>query len=110
LSEAASPFAAAPDGVRVRLRVTPGARQTCVGAILTDAEGLGALRVAVTAAPEGGKANAAAIRALAKAWRLPKTSLSITRGASARGKTLLVAGQAAALMDHLNAWMETHAG
>ena len=64
----------------------------------------------MTAPAEGGKANAALIRALAKAWRLPKTSLRLARGAGGRRKTLLVAGEPGALMRHLRAWMEGHRG
>ena len=71
------PFDAAADGgLRVTLKVTPkAARAAIVGA---DADGNAFLKVAVTAAPERGKANAAAIKLLARAWRLPPSSLSMT--------------------------------
>ena len=50
------------------------------------------LKVAVTAPPEGGKANKTLIKLLAKSWRLPKTSVSVKKGAKNRLKTLLIEG------------------
>jgi uncharacterized protein len=103
----ATPFNATSDGVRVRLKVAPGARRTGIGAVEAVADGA-VLKVQVTAPPEGGKANAAVLKTLAKAWRLPKSHLAITAGAGARRKTVHVAGDAGDLMQHFNEWMETH--
>jgi uncharacterized protein YggU (UPF0235/DUF167 family) len=50
------------------------------------------LKVYVTAAPEDGKANAAVISLLAQHLGLPKSSLYITRGHTARRKTILIQG------------------
>ncbi len=50
------------------------------------------------------------ITLLAKAWRLPKTSMAITAGATARRKTLLVTGDGKALVARLNRWMEGRHG
>ena len=46
----------------------------------------------VTVAPEGGKANAAVCRVVAKALGVPKTAVKVVRGESARDKMLEVAG------------------
>ncbi len=46
----------------------------------------GAIRVTVTAVPEGGKANAAVQKLLAKALGVAKTRLRLIRGASGRDK------------------------
>ena len=74
---AASPFSAGKGSVRVALRVTPRARRSAIEGTAPDADGGMALKVAVTAAPEGGKANAAVIALCAKAWRLPKSAFSV---------------------------------
>jgi uncharacterized protein YggU (UPF0235/DUF167 family) len=62
--------------------------------------------VAVTASPEGGRANEAVIALLAKAWRVPKTSITVVAGATARRKTVLVAGETRDLMARLTQAVE----
>jgi len=89
-------------GVTVDLRVQPRARRTA----LDNANG--ALKAAVTAPPEDGKANDAVIALLAETWRLPKSSFDIVKGASTRTKTVRVAGEPAALADRIAQWMENH--
>ena len=49
-----------------------------------------ALKIALTAPPLDGKANAALIKFLSKKLRLPKSSVIIERGAASRRKTLLL--------------------
>jgi uncharacterized protein YggU (UPF0235/DUF167 family) len=48
------------------------------------------LIVSVTAVPEKGKANAALLKLLAKAWGIPKTALSIRAGSKDRQKTVFI--------------------
>jgi len=100
----ASPFSPAPDGVRVRIRVTPRARRAGVLGVRAGADGRPLLAVAVTEAPEGGCANEAVVALLARAWRLPKSTLAMTSGASGRSKTIHIAGEGAGLMASLQAW------
>lgn len=50
------------------------------------------LSVRVTAAPEGGKANVAVCKVVAAALGVPKSSVSVARGDSARHKVLEIAG------------------
>ena len=90
----------------MRIRLTPRAARSRVEGVGAGADGGAVLKVAVTAPPERGKANAAMITLLAKAWRLPKTTMAITAGATARRMTLLVAGDAKVLVARLNQWME----
>ncbi len=94
----------------MRIRLTPKAAQSRIEGVGAGADGAAVLKVAVTAPPEKGKANAAMIKLLAKAWRLPKTSMAITAGATARRKTLLVTGDGKALVARLNRWMEGRHG
>ncbi len=94
----------------VSVRLTPGAGRNRVEGLAADADGGAALKVAVTAAPEGGKANRALVKLLAKEWRLPKTSLAIAKGAAGRRKTLVVRGDPGALAARLAAWLEARDG
>ncbi len=94
----------------MRVRLAPRAARSRIEGIGAGADGASVLKVAVTAPPEGGKANAAMITLLAKAWRLPKTSMAITAGATARRKTVLVKGDGKALVARLNQWMEGRRG
>jgi uncharacterized protein (TIGR00251 family) len=106
VSHASSPFTAAAGGLKVALRVTPKAGRNRIDGVAADAAGGAVLKVAVTAAPEGGKANAALIKLLAREWRLPKTTLAIVGGAAARRKLLHVSGEQAELMSRLERWLE----
>jgi len=99
------PFEAVPEGLRVALKVTPKAARARIAGVEADAAGRGVLKVRVTEAPEGGKANAAVVKLLAKAWKLPKGALKITAGTKDRRKTLLVAGDPDELSARLGAWL-----
>ncbi len=98
------PFNAAKGGVRVSLRVQPGAGRNGIDGVAAGAEGSPVLKLRVTAVPEGGKANAAVVKILAKAWKVPKSSIVITAGANNRNKTVLIAGDPGALMRRLREW------
>ena len=100
------PFISAGDGVRVRLRVQPRARRNQIGGLVAEADGGVALKVAVTAAPEGGKANAAVIALLAKAWSRPKSAFTVVAGAADRRKIIHLQGDPARLMQALDPWLE----
>lgn len=50
------------------------------------------LAVRVTVAPESGKANAAVCTTVASALRVPKSSVQVARGKTARHKVLEIAG------------------
>ncbi len=88
----------------VSLRVTPSAAKDKIAGLAPVAEGEVELKIGVTAPPEDGKANVAVIKLLAKAWKVPKSSLSIIKGATDRRKVVLVAGDATALEGELTQW------
>ncbi len=71
----------------VDVRVTPRASRERIEADLLP-DGTWSLKVYVTCVPEDGKANAAVIAALAKALRLPKSAITITRGQTSRNKVV----------------------
>jgi uncharacterized protein len=72
---------------RVRLRVAPGATRAGVVGRHGDA-----WKVRVTAAAEGGRANDALVRLLADTLALPRTSVTLVSGHSARDKVVELAG------------------
>jgi len=90
-------------GVRLALKVTPRAARSAVDGIAWDERGQAYLAVRVTAAPDGGKANAAVIKLLAKRWRLPARELRLVSGGRARRKVLQVDGPPQRLLAELGA-------
>ena len=67
-------------------------------------DGTAVLRLRVSAVPDKGEANAAVVALLAKALDVPKSSVSVTSGETARLKTLAIMGDGvalAALLDRL---------
>ena len=100
-----SPFRAGKDCLLVDLRLQPGASRARVDGLAVLDDGATVLKVRVTEPPEDGKANAALIKLLAKAWKLPKSALSLVAGHTDRRKTLAVAGDPAALRRALESWL-----
>lgn len=104
-SAAALPFETVPGGLRLRLRLTPNAARDGIGGVALDAEEVAWLTATVTAAPENGRANKALIKLLSKSWKVPKSSIEVTSGATRRRKVLLIAGDGDALAAKLNDWL-----
>ena len=74
------------------IRLSPRAKADRLLAIAATAEGGRAIRVSVSAPPQGGRANEALLRLLAYTWHLPRRNLSIAAGATSRNKIVNVAG------------------
>lgn len=91
------PFAETSDGVRLAVRLTPKASADRIIGLADGADGQVVLKVAVTAVPEGGKANAALLKLLARIFRLAPRDLAVVRGATDRRKTVAVTGVPAVL-------------
>ncbi len=89
------------------LRVQPGARRAGVEGPLALGDGRVVLKVRVSEPPHGGKANAALIMLLARAWKLPKRTIRVVAGGKERHKTLLVEGDPGELAARLEAWLGT---
>ena len=53
---------------------------------------------------QGGNANAALIKLLAREWRLPAGALSVAKGARNRRKVIAVVGEGPALMAQVERW------
>jgi len=95
------PWRVTPAGLTLHLRVTPNAGLDRIEGIERRDDGQAVLRVRVAAVPDRGKANAATLALLAKALGLPKASLILVAGETARRKTIAVAGDGAALAARL---------
>lgn len=91
-------------GVRVEIKVIPNASRNHIA--LKDDQ----LRAWVTVPPEKGKANKAVIKLVAKAWALPKTSLSVTTGATSRNKSLNIEQDTETVARKLRAWVAEQEG
>lgn len=82
-------MALADESGRLTVKVTPNAGREAILMPDTDAASQ-QLHIRVTASPEDGKANDAVLKLLSKVLRVPKSSLSITAGQTARTKTILI--------------------
>ena len=74
-------------GVILHVRAQPGARKNAV-----TGEHAGALKVAVSAAPEKGKANAAVVLVIADALECKPSQIEIQSGETSRDKRFLLTG------------------
>ena len=75
------------DGVRLRLHIQPGAKNTEVAGLYGEA-----LKIRLAAPPVDGKANACLIAFLADKLGVAKAAVSLTSGDSSRAKRVRVAG------------------
>lgn len=103
-------FEPAKDGVRARIRLTPGASADRIKQVAADQNGVAWLTATVTAPPEDGRANRALVRMLAKEWRVAKSGIEIISGLTDRRKTLRLEGDAAAVLATLSRWSRRHGG
>lgn len=71
----------------LHVKVAPGARRNAITGFLGEA-----LKIAVTAAPERGKANEAVEELLAEALDLPRGAVRVVAGQTARNKRLEISG------------------
>lgn len=82
-----------PDGTSLKVRAQPGASRERIVGVHGDA-----LKVAVTAAPEKGKANDAIRALLAQTLGVAPRDVVLTAGEAARDKRFLVRGVSAAVL------------
>ena len=101
-----APYKPAAEGIRLFIRVTPGASRDKVGGLHEASDGAAALSVRVRARPEKGKANTAVIGAVAKALGVPKSDVELTAGAKDRRKTLVIQGDTSVLTRRIDALID----
>lgn len=77
--------------------MTPNSGRDLIEGVEERDDGTRVLRIRVKAVPDKGKANAAAVALLGKALGVPKSSISVVAGETARFKTVAIAGDPAHL-------------
>jgi uncharacterized protein YggU (UPF0235/DUF167 family) len=90
-----------PDGLAIVVRLTPRGGRDGLDGVETLADGRDVLKARVRAAPSEGEANAALIALLAKELSVSRSRVSLTAGASARLKRIIVQGDAEMLAARL---------
>lgn len=80
-------YEAKDSGLTLQIKVFPKSPYACVGPVDADR-----LQVRVRAAAEDGQANEAVIAALARAFNVPKKSVRILSGQTARTKAVRIEG------------------
>lgn len=88
-----------PDGLAIAIRLTPRGGRDSLDGVETLADGRQVLKARVRAAPSDGEANAALIALLAKELGIPRSQLSLTAGASARLKRVVVHSAGSAIAE-----------
>jgi uncharacterized protein len=76
-----------PAGITFAVKVHPRAKKNAITGEVGDA-----LKLALTAPPADGKANAACIEFFAKLLNLPRSSVTIAAGQTSRNKVIRVSG------------------
>lgn len=87
----------------LHLRVTPNAGADRIEGVEQRDDGSAVLRLRVAAVPDKGRANAAVIALLGKALGVPKSTIAVTAGETARLKTVAIAGDGVAIAAALEA-------
>lgn len=85
-----------PEGLILAVKAHPGARRLQIGPVIAAAAALGwpdaRLKIAIAAAPEDGRANAAIIEALANWLGIKPAAITQESGFTARDKKFRIAG------------------
>lgn len=76
--------------MEITIKLMPNAQKNEISGWETSNTNEKVLKIRVTAIPEDGKANKALIALLSKEWKIPKSSIEIIRGETARTKTIFI--------------------
>ncbi|MBY5866656.1 DUF167 domain-containing protein [Rhizobium leguminosarum] len=99
------PWSLFDDHLRLAVRLTPNGGRDALDGIEADGKGEAFLKARVTAVPEKGKANKALILLIAKSLRIPKSSVSLVSGETARKKILRIDGDPEDLVKKLEMFL-----
>jgi uncharacterized protein len=95
------PWIATGDGLFVDVRLTPRGGRDAIEGIENRSDGRAVLKARVRAAPSEGEANDALCRLIARALDVPARDVTITTGATARIKRVLVKGRPSTIVSTL---------
>ena len=87
-----------PDGIFIRVRLTPKASAEKIDGIADTPDGK-ALKAKVRAKPVDNAANDALCNLIAKEMRIPKSSVTVASGSKSRLKIVAIRGPAADLLE-----------
>ena len=93
-------------GIRLTVRLTPKAGRAGINAVARTDAGAAYVKAAVLAPVEGGKANHALLKLLTQELRQPASTVHIVSGASARQKSIQIAGDPANRKNVSNSFVE----
>jgi uncharacterized protein (TIGR00251 family) len=105
MAEGLSFYRADQNGLVITARVLPKASRDGVQGVMATPEGQ-ALKIAVTAPPDKGKANAAVAALLAKSFGVAKSSVTVVAGETDRRKVIRISGDPAALIIAAQQWIK----
>lgn len=91
-------------GLTLTLKVQPKSSRDAIAGVVETPDGR-ALKISVTAPPDKGKANAAVVALVAKAFGVAKRDVTLTLGETDRRKVLHIAGDPPALQAIAQQWM-----
>jgi len=97
------PWRFSTQGISVALRITPRGGRDDIDGVETLANGRTVVKMRVRAIADGGEANRAVTEFLARALRVPKTSVRILSGTTSRLKQVAVDGDPERLGEALRA-------
>ncbi len=97
------PWRETPGGLSVVVRVTPRGGRDAIDGVDRLSDGRAVLKLRVRSVPEDGAANEAVRKLLAKALGVAASAVRLETGATARLKTLAIAGDPAVLAGALAA-------
>lgn len=86
------PYKVFDDHLRLAVRLTPNGGRDAIDGIEPNGDGEAHLKARVSCVPEKGKANQALIVLIAKRLGVPKSSISLVSGDTARQKILRIDG------------------
>ncbi|EJZ21037.1 DUF167 domain-containing protein [Rhizobium sp. Pop5] len=99
------PWRSFGDHLRLAVRLTPNGGRDAIDDIEADGKGETHLKARVTSVPEKGKANKALIVLISKCLGIPKSSISLISGETARKKILRIDGDPEDLARKLEAFL-----
>lgn len=107
MDPAALPYSLHKNGLCLCVRAKPGANRLRKPQLVDIGEGKIAVEIAVSAPPEGGRANKAICEQLATHLGLKKNLFSIKAGQTGRIKTVLIEGETAQLSQVALCWISS---
>ncbi len=102
------PYRRRADGVTLAVRLTPRASRDGIDGVKEGPSGPH-IQARVRAVPEDGRANAALVELVADEIGVPKSTIEVIAGQTARLKSLHIKGDATALETRIAAWLKRFA-